>query len=275
MSDYSNSCVYKISCKDENIKEVYIGSTTNLNMRKLQHKYRCNNEKDKKYNYNVYNFIRSNGGYDNWQFDVLEQLNCNNKTELHTRERYHIELHDNILNRVIPTRSSKEYYQDNKDILFKKQKAYNEKNKEEINKQRKNFYNNNKDILLKKSKIYREENKEKIKERKKKIYQNNKEIILEKCKIYRENNKEKKSITNKAYREKNKEKIRETKKKYYENNKEIISKKQSEYSKQLKHCDVCNCDVGKLRFLRHTRSKKHIKNSELNLNMLCKKIEKI
>jgi len=252
MPDYSNSCVYKLSCKDENVKEVYIGSSTNLYMRKSLHKSRCNNEKDKSYDFKLYKFIRENGGYDNWQFDVLEEVKCNSKLELHTKERYHIELHDNNLNRVIPTRSDKEYREDNKTKI----KKYREDNKEKIKKYRednkekiKKYHEDNKTKILESKKKYREDNKEKIKQ----YYQDNKDKI-------------------KQYYQDNKDKIKQ----YYEDNKQEILEKYKEYSKQLKHCNVCNCDVKIRGFLNHTRTEKHIKNLKLhNDNMVCEKIEKI
>ena len=41
--DYSNTIIYKISCKDIAIKEVYVGHTTNFVQRKHTHKQSCIN----------------------------------------------------------------------------------------------------------------------------------------------------------------------------------------------------------------------------------------
>ena len=68
--DYSNACIYKICCKDLSVKDVYVGSTTNFVQRcqrRRDHKAVCNNEKGRDYNYYVYQFIRENGGWDNWE----------------------------------------------------------------------------------------------------------------------------------------------------------------------------------------------------------------
>ena len=35
--------IYKIVCKDVAVKEIYVGSTTNLKVRKCAHKSSCNN----------------------------------------------------------------------------------------------------------------------------------------------------------------------------------------------------------------------------------------
>ena len=60
--DYTNTIIYKLVCIDINIKELYVGHTTNFTKRKYAHKYGCNNETSKKYNLHVYQFIRNNGG---------------------------------------------------------------------------------------------------------------------------------------------------------------------------------------------------------------------
>tara|TARA_R110000803_G_scaffold60908_1_gene120476 strand:+ start:201 stop:620 length:420 start_codon:yes stop_codon:yes gene_type:complete len=64
------NCVYRIECLDKNIKEFYIGSSDNLNRRSIDHKSRCHNSNCPEYKYNVYKFIRANGGWDNWQIIV-------------------------------------------------------------------------------------------------------------------------------------------------------------------------------------------------------------
>ena len=43
--DYSNTIIYKITCNDVSVKEVYVGHTTNFVQRKHAHKQACNNEK--------------------------------------------------------------------------------------------------------------------------------------------------------------------------------------------------------------------------------------
>ena len=86
MTDYSNSVIYKIYCKDKNIPHVYIGSTTEFEQRQQKHVYFCNNPKYKKYNIKLYKFIRANYGIDNWKFEIVEHYPCANKIELHKRE---------------------------------------------------------------------------------------------------------------------------------------------------------------------------------------------
>ena len=43
--DYSKSVIYKIVCDDLNVKDCYVGSTTNFIKRKRHHKEACIYEK--------------------------------------------------------------------------------------------------------------------------------------------------------------------------------------------------------------------------------------
>ena len=128
MSNYQNGTIYKIVCKDGSITDCYVGSTTNHSKRKSQHKSACNNEKDKRYNLPVYRFIRDNGGWDNWEFVLLEDYPCNKKKQLNIRERYWFEKLNATLNDRYPERSRKESVN-----------AYN--NKSEVKEYRKEYRN--------------------------------------------------------------------------------------------------------------------------------------
>ncbi len=69
------SCIYRLQCKDKEVKEFYIGSTKNYTKRKRVHKNSCKNSYCK-----AYKFIRENGGWENWEM-VVEV-----KTPNHTKE---------------------------------------------------------------------------------------------------------------------------------------------------------------------------------------------
>ena len=132
MVDYKNACIYKICCKDPNIKDVYIGSTCNLIRRRAAHKKSCNNEKCKDYNYPVYRYIRDNGGWDNWIVLKIKDTPCDNKDELRLNEREEFEKIGAALNSRYPQRSKKEHYEDNKEEISIKHKKYRENNREKI-----------------------------------------------------------------------------------------------------------------------------------------------
>ena len=115
--DYSKTIIYKIVCKDKTITDCYIGHTTSFTKRKNQHKSCCNNEKNKEYNNIKYQYIRNNGGWNNWDMIEIEKYSCQNKDEAKERERHFIELFKSKLNIFIPTRTSKEYEKDNAEKL--------------------------------------------------------------------------------------------------------------------------------------------------------------
>jgi predicted GIY-YIG superfamily endonuclease len=56
--NYQNTVIYKIVCNDLNIKDLYVGHTTDFTKRKCCHKTRCGNINGKHYNYKVYDYIR-------------------------------------------------------------------------------------------------------------------------------------------------------------------------------------------------------------------------
>jgi len=183
MPKYENSIIYKLChCNDLENENIYIGSTTNFRQRKCKHKSSCNNENSKKYNYPVYQFIRENGGWDEWQMIPIEVYPCNNINELEIRERYHIELLKSKLNKIIPTRTGKEYREDNKEKLKEYDKKKYEANKEKILEYQKQYYEDNKQIINQRNKKYHKNNKEKISEKNKQYREDNKAIISEKKK---------------------------------------------------------------------------------------------
>jgi len=92
------SCIYRIECIDPNIKDIYIGSTTNLRTRKNAHKTSCNNKKSKLYNLEVYKFIRDHGGWDNWKFDIELLTDGMTKKELVELEQRYIDCLNPTLN---------------------------------------------------------------------------------------------------------------------------------------------------------------------------------
>ena len=81
MVNYGQSSIYKLVCRDPLITEIYVGSTTNFYQRKSHHKQSCNNPDNKDHNIYVYQFIRDNGGWINWDFIEIEEYKAtiNNK----------------------------------------------------------------------------------------------------------------------------------------------------------------------------------------------------
>lgn len=140
--NYQNAVIYKIVPNDLNNESCYIGSTTNFNKRKSDHK--DNLKAENKANYPIYKCIRENGGWNAWDMILIENYPCNNKNELHARERHFIEELKSNLNKVIPTRTLQEYNIDNKERLNKISREYHEKHKDVQNQKNKNNYEKNK-----------------------------------------------------------------------------------------------------------------------------------
>ena len=120
--NYKNAQIYKISRKDGHTDHEYYGSTCNIRKRRNTHKSDCTNIKSEKYNYKVYQHIRNNGGWGNWNIYFIENFPCKSKQELKIRERYWIELLKPTLNSNIPGRSdseSKKYWNQNNQLKIK------------------------------------------------------------------------------------------------------------------------------------------------------------
>ena len=186
MPNYQNGTIYKICCKNPEITDCYVGSTTSHLKRKSRHKGACNNKDDKAFNYPVYRFIRDNGNWENWEMVLLEDYPCRNKKQLVIRERFWFEKLNSTLNSQYPERSKKEsdtaYYLKNREKLLEYQKKYTKENKD-----KKRIYD----------KKYTEENKDKISEKNKEYYIKNKEEMKDKMRESYIKNKDKRQLYNK------------------------------------------------------------------------------
>jgi len=257
--NYQRTIIYKIVCNDLNIKDIYVGHTTDFVKRKYSHKERCNNPNSKKYNLKIYKIIRENDGWDNWSMIEIEKYPCNDKNEACSRERYWYEQLNSNLNTIRPMITkeeikkekniyNKEYAEKNKIKISERMKKNYEKNKlnqdENIIKNKKeylkNYYENNKEKLLINQKEYYEENKEKIKQIQKRYCEENDEKLKETQKKYREVNKEKLNKISRIYRESHLNEIKEKSKK------EVICS-----------CGYCYTIQHKAR---HEKTKRHIDN---------------
>ena len=140
--------VYKLCSKDPSIEEIYVGSTINITDRMKSHKSNSNNANNRKYNYKVYKFIRDNGGWTDWTYDILEECDVESKEELELcyEDTWIINLEPQL----------------NSQRARRTPKEYREENKEKITIKNKEYYQQNREQLIKRKKKYREENKEQI-----------------------------------------------------------------------------------------------------------------
>jgi hypothetical protein len=202
---------YKIHLKvpNEELKEFcYVGMTSSIIWRKYKHKSDCNNVNSKCYNIPVYKYIRENGGFNAWVIEMLEEVEYDSRTEAYKRERYWLELEGSKLNSVIPSRTQKEFYNDNREQILQHckeyrdmnkertaqyHKEYNAKNSEKVSQQHKERYAKNKEIILQKGRERYAKNREQVLQRIKEYRTQNKELISQQ---YKENYQRKKAAQN-------------------------------------------------------------------------------
>jgi len=148
--DYSKGQIYKLCCLDPTITDIYVGSTLNFKNRKYEHKKNSTSNHKIVKNLKVYKTIRENGGFENWDMVLIKDFPCNDRKELHREEnKIMLELKAN-LNMRQASRNNKQYYEDEKKTLLKKQKIKYEINKSSILKRQKQYRINNLDIVKKK-----------------------------------------------------------------------------------------------------------------------------
>ena len=100
--DYSNTIIYKITCKDINVTDVYVGHTTNFIQRKHAHKQSCINDKLSNYKCKLYEVIRNNGGWNNWNMEIINFFNCKDHFEARQKEQEYFVSLNATLNSIEP-----------------------------------------------------------------------------------------------------------------------------------------------------------------------------
>ena len=146
MNEYQEGKIYKIVSDVSD--EVYYGSTCKtLTERLKKHvgNFNCfikNHPTDykdilrsKKRSSNAdrltMSFVVIDSGLENVRIELVENYPCDNKKELHEREKHYIK-NNECVNKFIPSRSIQEYKEDNRDNILKRKKQYRNSHKEEI-----------------------------------------------------------------------------------------------------------------------------------------------
>ena len=177
--DYSKTVIYKIVCNDLNIKDIYVGHTTDFTKRKHSHKVNTLNESNKDAKMKVYQTIRANGGWENWSMIEIEKYPCCDSNEARTRERFWFEELQASLNMLFPIRSRDEYYEVNRDKINKRVNKYRLEHLEEISQKKKEDYQVNAERIKERVRKYAHENKDMVMGKKKEYYESHKERISE------------------------------------------------------------------------------------------------
>jgi hypothetical protein len=111
--------IYKIYCIDPTISDIFVGSTTSLNKVILSHKYKCRDGHPGK----LYSFIRQNGGWDNWTYEIIEFYPCQNKNEANEKLQEYIEKLKPSLNKP-PLVRDKKWRKDYNKVYFCEKEKY-------------------------------------------------------------------------------------------------------------------------------------------------------
>ena len=183
INKYNTSMIYSI--RSPATEQYYIGSTTQL---------LCKRFSDHKISYKAYlngtskfttsfKILELGDAY----IELLEEYECDNKTQLEKREGEFIREHkNNCVNINIAGRTQKEYKIDNKVKISEYKNQYYEANKDNLLEHRKQYTKDNKDKISEYHHQYREDNMEKIIEYKNQWYIDNKARILEQRKSHYE-----------------------------------------------------------------------------------------
>ena len=163
-NNYSSTYFYKLCCRDTTIPDIYVGHTTDFTKRKSQHKTTCCNPNDKDHMMNCYQFIRGNGGWENWDMVLIETQSCANKLEVKKMERGFIEQLNATLNTSLPVRSREEYYHGKVDMIRSAGLRYREQNRQALRDKSKAYGATHKEERKAYHKSYTEQNKDKIKQ---------------------------------------------------------------------------------------------------------------
>ena len=202
-SDIDNYVMYKIYPKNTNLNYCYIGHTNDFSHRKRHHRLPCINTNNSKAHIKLYQVIRENGGWDEWEMIELEKFNGKTKLEARIREQELMNQHNanlNMLNAYITEEEraatkkaiTEKFRIENKTKIREQEKKYKEDHKDVISEQMKKYRKENKDKIYEKTKEYRENNKEKHQEWQRIWRENNKELLKEKRKIYEAKKKQEK-----------------------------------------------------------------------------------
>ena len=237
MVNYNNGKVYKIEPLCEHDEgDIYIGSTTKKYLSQRMDNHRNDY---KRWKLGLCPLTTSYVLFDKYNVEncvivLLDNVVANSKDELLAKEREYIKA-NKCVNRKIPLRLQKEYYDDNRDELLLKSKVYRSENLESLTMYQKDYYEKNKESIRQQQQLkYLEMDKDRAKAQRKQFYENNKVKILLHQKEIDEINKEKRHLRQKDYREKNREVINAKQREVRETNKDVVNARQRELRKEAK-----------------------------------------
>lgn len=189
---FYNCVVYCIINKNK--KLIYYGSTTQTLKNRICHHKKPSNDTSSK-------ILFENEDPKNIEVKVLLRDNFKTIRDLHIQEKLFIKNHScssrniyNVINEVIPTRSKREYYLDNRKQIIERNKRWAKDNKDKVNEMARRLYHKHREKRLQKidcecgAKVCKTQIKRHHKSLKHQLYLKN--LELEKLKKEIENEKE-------------------------------------------------------------------------------------
>jgi hypothetical protein len=136
INKYAKGKIYRLVSNVDD--EFYVGSTClPLAKRFYKHKYTAKERPNMRV-YEHFNTI----GWEHIKIILVEEFPCENKMQLERREREVIEQLKPSLNQMVPTRTKKEWREDNRNTIAMKKKEDRDKNKERYKQSSKKHYEN-------------------------------------------------------------------------------------------------------------------------------------
>lgn len=174
---YKNGKIYKLVNNVDD--EFYVGSTCLPLAKRIY-----NHKNEARHTPRPVHMHMNDIGWDNVSIVLVEEYECNNKMELERRERYWIETLKPSLNKVVPTRTTKEWCAENRDRLREAKEKWRDNNRDKVNEMNRKSYAKNVEQQRARKAKYVAENKDKERERHAKYYSENIDKIQQK---YNEN----------------------------------------------------------------------------------------
>ena len=176
MVDYSKGKIYQIVSPDG--KMVYVGSTVKDRLCQRMSKHSSSYKNSRTDNVTAYQ-IFDKYGFQNCSIELIEMYPCQSKDELNSREGFWIrkKMESGCVNKVIPGRTLKQYYEDNRDNIRKRDRENYQKHKDNILKRQRDYYEENRDNIIKRKLDYYKDNRDKILKRQCEFYTKNQDKI--------------------------------------------------------------------------------------------------
>ena len=138
--DYKNGKVYRIVSNVSG--KQYVGSTTQpLSKRLSYHKSGYSQWKKGKHHYYTSFEVIEEGDYD---IVLVEECPCENREQLHRRERHWIETVE-CVNKRVEGRTKEEWTSQNRDKVLESQRKYLQKNRDTVLENKRKYYQSHKD----------------------------------------------------------------------------------------------------------------------------------